>query len=389
MANQILFNLDDMKHILTLGIFLILVSCKSGGLKQGTGIDLLQHSTASEELFLSMLTDSVHLVALETTTESLIKSPKKIQVSCNCILVLSGNEILVFDRNGIFIRRIGTPGRGPGEFKFVGDFAVSEEGVIAILEGRPQVVYLYNLKGEQSKKFEVHPKSQSLFIHNGFIIVHNSNAELEEKISFEVFSMEGELLFTRNNFITYSGPKIGIYTFYSECNYFVLDGELYVKELHCDTVLRFSSEGFSTAFTLHTGDRAYLPQHRSDFKQNDIADYIYVQNMLAARGFVMIVFRYLRSGNIVILNNKEEFLKSYSFNNGIYDDLVTGRAIKSINQTGDGRIYYTLLAHEIVTGLGKGFNIEDISTRTGREINLDSNPIVAFFEPGKIGLHNN
>ena len=104
-----------MKYNLIVLAFIFLVSCRQDKNKQGVDISLLEHSTPTEELTLSMLTDNVEMVALMTSPESLIKFPKKIQVSGNHIFVLSGNEILVFGTNGEFLRKIGTPGRGPGE----------------------------------------------------------------------------------------------------------------------------------------------------------------------------------------------------------------------------------------------------------------------------------
>lgn len=67
-------------------------------------------------------TASVRFVPLETKTECLMGGLKQIQVTDSFIFVVTAKrkgQVMMFDRNGKFLRKIGRYGKGPGEHIYV------------------------------------------------------------------------------------------------------------------------------------------------------------------------------------------------------------------------------------------------------------------------------
>ena len=72
----------------------------------------------------SMIASEVQYIPLETNENSLLRGVSKMR-SNDSLFVLSDNrKFILFDKNGGFIRQIGTSGKGPGEYNLIFDFAL-------------------------------------------------------------------------------------------------------------------------------------------------------------------------------------------------------------------------------------------------------------------------
>lgn len=76
---------------------------------------------------LSSIGKEVSYIPLETAPECLIKSINKILFSDSYIFISELNRLLQFDKNGKFIRPIGSSGRGPEEYSHISDFCIDEQ----------------------------------------------------------------------------------------------------------------------------------------------------------------------------------------------------------------------------------------------------------------------
>lgn len=76
---------------------------------------------------LSIIGKEISYIPFETTPECLIKSITKILVSDSYIFVSELNRLLQFDKNGKFLRQIGSAGRGPEEYGYVNDFCIDDQ----------------------------------------------------------------------------------------------------------------------------------------------------------------------------------------------------------------------------------------------------------------------
>jgi hypothetical protein len=95
--------------------------------------DLLEISVDIKKgasLQLSEITEDITVIELELTDESIINPKpnqmKRIILSDGLVFLAQPEKIFVFDRNGKYIRTIGSKGQGPGEYNRIRNFAIDE-----------------------------------------------------------------------------------------------------------------------------------------------------------------------------------------------------------------------------------------------------------------------
>jgi hypothetical protein len=73
--------------------------------------------------------NSIDIIPLETTPESLIWEIKKIFFIDSGVYIFDGkqSQVLLFDNKGKFISKIGKKGRGPGEYIHIQDFTIDKK----------------------------------------------------------------------------------------------------------------------------------------------------------------------------------------------------------------------------------------------------------------------
>lgn len=113
-------------------------------------IDLLDIPKEEKELKLSEFVESVEYVKLETLSESIF-GPASITIGKKYILVNQWSgpaQLLLFDRKGTFLRKIGREGKGPGEYlRINGSLFSPYEDYILINEYRRKEFIEYNING--------------------------------------------------------------------------------------------------------------------------------------------------------------------------------------------------------------------------------------------------
>jgi hypothetical protein len=86
--------------------------------------------SGEDTLKVSYFADTVIYIPLETTKRSLIKYIDQLWMNDSVILINNGGDVLLmFKQNGKFIRQIGKPGRGPGEYGVIYHFDVIRDTI--------------------------------------------------------------------------------------------------------------------------------------------------------------------------------------------------------------------------------------------------------------------
>ena len=128
---------------------------------------------------LSEIAEEITAIELELTDESLI-NPEAIQrilVSEDHIIVISGRlglaTIHVFNKDGKFIRSIGSIGQGPGEYTSINSVALDEKNRrLFIATFMPNRIICYDLDGKFLNASEIYSQFDS------FVDIHYLNDEL-------------------------------------------------------------------------------------------------------------------------------------------------------------------------------------------------------------------
>ena len=105
---------------------LLLTSCQAK--PTGCPVIDLDNPSGSIDLKVSELLDNIALVPLETRDNLVLSTAgTSFIVSNHYILANTGEKLLQFDRNGIFIRTLATKGSGPNEFVYINSMLIDEE----------------------------------------------------------------------------------------------------------------------------------------------------------------------------------------------------------------------------------------------------------------------
>ena len=112
-------------------------------------IDVLEGLKTEKEVLLSEFIESVEYVKLETNTESFLKYPE-FQITSDYIIAADRYfpaKVLLFKRNGEFIRQLGATGKGPGEYMSAGVIARNNDFLLLHDYGLGKLMK-YNYSGE-------------------------------------------------------------------------------------------------------------------------------------------------------------------------------------------------------------------------------------------------
>ena len=98
--------------------------------KVQAGNDSLVHYNL---LALSKLADDIQMIRLETENNCLVDGKASYWLEDSCVIVMQRDQIMMFDREGHFLRTIATQGRAPGEFEGFQDARV-KDGKIYLMD---------------------------------------------------------------------------------------------------------------------------------------------------------------------------------------------------------------------------------------------------------------
>lgn len=159
---------------ITISLLTSLLSCNSRN-KENLPTDVICLNidvSTVKDYDISEQAEIVKLVALETTEESLIGDISKIHITENKILIFDDmlNKILLFDRDGHFLRQIGKKGEGPEEYVTFNDIFFDEKTDLVYANERMNGhIYVYNLDGELlERKYSKHMFNSFCVTDEGF-----------------------------------------------------------------------------------------------------------------------------------------------------------------------------------------------------------------------------
>lgn len=132
-----------------LALFLVLITLSTCGQDKSPEIQVQEEGDQPfENLPLSEIMEFKSIIPLETTGNSVIGNISEVQIADDKIFILDSRpkSILVFDLEGSFIKRIGSPGNGPGEYNYITDFDILE-GELSLIDMVLKKIITYDLNG--------------------------------------------------------------------------------------------------------------------------------------------------------------------------------------------------------------------------------------------------
>ncbi len=210
-----------------------------------------------EEISFDDLVKSRKRIILEQQQDSYLSEIQNVILYDDKFYVLDGRKkaVLVFDRNGKYIRQIGRTGRGPGELLLPRDFAIDKNsGTIEILDSQQNKVIKYTATGDfvaeklldgrytafyklnnGSYLYEREISSVVRYSHGNYTIIDPDDKYLllyESQDGIKKFfqisdqrMLDGTLRFNRNCFSTFNNGVL-FWQFFDNSFYYIENDEL-------------------------------------------------------------------------------------------------------------------------------------------------------------------
>lgn len=240
-----------------LAISCLIFSCQ----KPHNQSDLITFDTAgafSKErtVRLDEIAASIETLELETNDDALITYIIDIILNDKYIAIVENKSCLLFDRNGKFIRKVGSMGEGPEEFTNIGNVLMDEE-CIHVFDSYTNRLLSYRLaNGEYVKTLQLSDGVNYLTsFYDGQFIGYIRRMTGGEKNRLLLFDQQGNKTDSLPYYKLYDMPEVVVMV-YNECQFFKKDGEYYLGEFFNDTIFRIDRE-----FLLHPVYVAEMGEH--------------------------------------------------------------------------------------------------------------------------------
>jgi hypothetical protein len=242
-------------------------------------IDLENSIKNVNSIPLSTLGRKIEYVPLETDTACLIQNISNVFLTDSLIFVSDYNRLLKFDKNGKFIKQIGTKGRGPGEYPSLGNFLIDEVNrEIFILSSR--IVLIYDFNGNFKRDFKIDfPCRQFILNENSELIFHSFNLptpSTDTVFSWYIIDRTGTILKKIKNTLprTNKGVIVPVSPLY------MYDDTPHFMEFGIDTLYSYDNNEKKPYAIFHLGNLKFppdptmseVPQIKGKFWINEIRE---------------------------------------------------------------------------------------------------------------------
>jgi len=214
---------------------------------------------------LSQLASKVEYIQLETNENCLINNNAKYYFTDKFIFVSNNNHVLKFSSDGKFLKKIGNPGRGPGEISSIWSLSViSEKKSIVIYDAVAGKLKYFSFDGDLIRSVNI-PRDIAYinFLNNGSYIAMNQASSASEKYTFVLISEAGDTLSTIKNYIYWKNPSpIGTQTrIPSFIPFYAYQNNYFLKSVYNDTVYVIKANKIIPSYYINLG-KYKLPQEK-------------------------------------------------------------------------------------------------------------------------------
>lgn len=191
--------LNYMKYIVL--IFVIFVSCSSPSIEE-TYSDILKFTFENKNIKFEDVFSKATIIPLETTKQTIIANIDQIDVFDNHFIILDKKtkSVFVFTKTGRFVNRIGSTGKGPGQYIRPESFFVDQkEGTVEVYDRAQMKIVIYGINGSFKREIALKKYFHSVGKLNnqywGFCsIIPNDGVSSQKKntLKFIVFNESGQ-----------------------------------------------------------------------------------------------------------------------------------------------------------------------------------------------------
>ncbi len=213
-------------------------------------IDFADIIKNKQEVYLSHIAESVEYIPLETTSESLLGRISDIQLTSEYIFIKhNGTPLLtVFDREGNFIRHIGSVGRGPNEYELMRMFSIDEKNrLIYIHSNWTHKILVYDFDGipQETLQFATSGRGHISWSRDSFLVSFQEPQIGTDPFVFIETNQKGDTIQGIPNHIFWDTDDQSYFMvmYHNQNVYYRLNDKLHMKGWYNDTVYTFNDNG--------------------------------------------------------------------------------------------------------------------------------------------------
>jgi hypothetical protein len=332
-----------MKTRYSLILIILLISCMSN---DKALFEFDPSSLKEIETTLSVIADDINYIPLDNSFPlSSINSAYNPIFMNDCLYLFDKNNgILIFSRDGAFLRKVGSKGRGPGEYLYGNIFTIDENTSTIYVYNLNNQINIFSKTGDFRKSFSLREYGGSIDvieIFNSMLFVsYNLQFDDDDKYEWIILDTLGNLIKKkertsppfRSNYLQGGGT-------------YIFDQKLNFWNQFIDTVFSFLPDfTCKTDFTFKPGEYR-LPKSYIDNPFEQLPQFFIINQIFETKKYMMIRYSFYKEKNgFIIINkkNRESFLSYWSYENygSILNDLDGG--IKFLPRSylvDDGREY--------------------------------------------------
>jgi hypothetical protein len=121
------------------------------------------------------------------------------------------NHVLKFSSNGTFIKRIGNPGRGPGEISRISSMSVISDKRLLVIHCRNKLMY-FSFNGDLVKSADIPYHQEVKVLNDSRYIAFDPATNGSERYNFILANNKGDTISTVTNYTNWKKAYPGYLT---------------------------------------------------------------------------------------------------------------------------------------------------------------------------------
>lgn len=225
---------------------------------------------------LSDLTDSIEYVRLETSDSCLLHNNAEYFFTDKYIFIDNVRQILMFDRSGKFIRKIGKQGRGPGEIDLIRYLSViDQEELLVVQTNTTRRLYYFSYNGDFVESAVVPDVLNIKVLQDGRQVFFDFCAWGFEDYTFALRNNEGDTISVVRNHFKWENKSgytttVGYHLFVPFYEY---GGIISIKSMYNDTVYNIRGDKILPEYLLNLGTYELPEEHRPEVSGSTYDDF--------------------------------------------------------------------------------------------------------------------
>jgi len=346
---------------------LLITSCKS------FNNDLYEFDPKTlkqDEITLSVIADEITYIPLDNSV-TLGEIYNGIRLNTNSIYLSERNNgVLSFNRDGKIRRKIGSKGRGPGEYVYNTIFTVDEKTETVYVRDAREIIKVYSKSGKYLRSFSLREYGEpidAINIYNSNLFVSFEIQNENNKFKWVIVDSIGNLIKKEERktpvFSSRVGGLGGTYIYHNRMSYW--------NTFYTDTVFSILPDlTEEPSININPGEYRF-PKSMIIISPTELEKYFAIKQILETDRFWTIKYRISGKRYFVLIDKKDKktFLSNWEFNGsgGIINDLDGGTTFLP-------EVYFEEKGHEFLLGLISPFQLKTIMTSTAFKSAVPKHP---------------